>query len=150
MSEISPAHLTIFRFFNEIGIIEQLARNAFERRMPDGLKMPHFGVLNHFVRLGGSRTPLELARAFQVTKGTMTNTIQRLQARQLISIAPDPKDGRSKRVEITEAGREMHTRAIEALSPALSLLEAQFGTAPFEAATPFLEEVRAYLDQHRQ
>ena len=66
MSENAPDDPLVFAFFNEIGIIEQLARNAFERVMPDGLRLPHFSVLNHFVRLGGERSPGELARAFQV------------------------------------------------------------------------------------
>jgi hypothetical protein len=39
-----------FRVFNEIGIIEQLSRNLFERVLPDGLTLPQFTVLNHFVR----------------------------------------------------------------------------------------------------
>ena len=42
--------LFLFRFFNEIGIIEQLSRNAFERVMPGGMKLSQFTVLNHFVR----------------------------------------------------------------------------------------------------
>src|SRR3712207_5255456 len=50
-----------FRVFNEIGIIEQLSRTMFERVMPDGLTVPQFSVLNHFVRLGGERSPAQLA-----------------------------------------------------------------------------------------
>ena len=70
-----------FRFFTEIGIIEQLARNRLERGLPDGLKISQFSVLNHLVRLGGEWSPARLARAFQVTKGAMTNTLQRLEKR---------------------------------------------------------------------
>jgi lipopolysaccharide export system permease protein len=72
----------LFALLNEIGIIEQLARNRFERAQPDGLRLPHFAVLNHLVRLGDGRTPGQIARAFQLTKATMTNTLQRLEAPQ--------------------------------------------------------------------
>ncbi|KAA2236856.1 hypothetical protein [Salinarimonas soli] len=43
-----------FRVFNEIGIVERLSRTMFDRVMPDGLALPQFVVLNHFVRLGAS------------------------------------------------------------------------------------------------
>ena len=76
-----PRDPLVFVFFNEIGIIEQLARNLLERALPAGLKQPHFGVLNHLVRLGDDKSPLFLSRAFQVSNGTMTNTLQRLEAR---------------------------------------------------------------------
>jgi hypothetical protein len=33
---------------------------------------PHFSVLNHLMRVEDGRTPLELARAFQVPKTTLS------------------------------------------------------------------------------
>ena len=139
----------MFRFFNEVGIIEQLARNRFERLLPDGLKVAQFTVLNHFVRLGGERTPAELARAFQVTKGAMTNTLQRLEARRLIRIRPDAHDGRVKRVSITKAGIKMRNQAVAALAPVMADLSEQFPEAAFDRALPFLSSLRAALDAAR-
>ncbi len=139
----------IFAFFNEVGIIEQLARNAFERALPDGLRVSHFAVLNHFVRLGGERSPARLARAFQVTKGAMTNTLQKLEARDLVEIRPDPADGRGKLVRITPAGRRAREAAVAALAPELAALGERFDADDFAAALPFLREVRAFLDEAR-
>ena len=48
----------LFRFFTEVGIIEQLARATLERALPDDLKMSQFIVLNHLVRLGGDWSPI--------------------------------------------------------------------------------------------
>ena len=104
MDENTSQDLVFFKVFNEIGIIHQLGSTAFEKTLPDGLKISQFSVLNHFVRLGDDSTPLQLANAFQVTKGAMTNTLKRLLDRELITIRPDPKDGRRKRVFITEKG----------------------------------------------
>ena len=42
-----------FRFFNEVGIIEQLVRKRVERRLPLHPKLLHFSVLNHSMRPGG-------------------------------------------------------------------------------------------------
>ena len=47
----------IFRFFTEIGVIEQLTRAKLERVLPDGMKISQFTVLNHLVRLPGSWSP---------------------------------------------------------------------------------------------
>lgn len=140
---------TLFQFFNEIGIIEQLARNRFERALPDGLKVAHFSVLNHFARLGGERSPQQLARAFQVTKGAMTNTLQRLAARGLIEIRPDPDDGRGKKVSITAAGLATRERAIAALAPQFAELMNEFSTGEFVALLPFLRRLREFLDTRR-
>ena len=53
-----------FALFNEIGIIAQLSRALFEARLPEGIHLPQFAVINHMVRLGDGKTPLALARAF--------------------------------------------------------------------------------------
>ncbi len=139
----------VFQLFNEIGIIEQLARSHFESVMPDGLKLPHFSVLNHLIRLGDGTRPVDLARAFQVTKGTMTNTLGRLEARHAIRVNPDAEDGRTKRVYLTAQGRELHSRSIAALVPAFQPMKQLLPPSQFAEALPFLTDLRRYLDQAR-
>ncbi len=142
----------LFTLLNEIGIIEQLSRNRFERVLADvadGFRISHFSVLNHFVRLGDDKNPADLARAFQVTKGAMTNTIQRLAARGLVEVGTDPLDGRAKRVRITPAGRRVRDQAITAIGPVLAELEDTFGRQAFADALPFLQHLRAHLDRAR-
>ena len=144
-----PQDPPLFVFFNEIGIIEQLARSRFERVLPDGLTLAQFGVLNNFVRLGGERSPGGLARAFQVTKGAMTNTLQRLEAKGYVSLRPNPADGRAKIVALTEAGRGGRERALAALAPALAELEREIPGAWFIEALFFLQLLRGTLDRAR-
>ena len=139
----------IFAFFNEIGIIAQLSQTSLERNLPDGLKMAHFVVLNHFARLGGERSPAELAEAMQVTRGAMTNTVRKLQTRGLIDVQPDPQDGRGKRVRLTEEGLEVRKEAIAAIGPMLKDIERQFGAGAFETALPLLQALRKFLDTAR-
>lgn len=150
MSENTPPDdPTLFRVFNEIGIIEQLSRNAFERVMPDGLKLSQFAVLNHFVRLGGARSPVELARAFQVTKGAMTNTVQKLEAKGFVETRPDPSDGRAKRVTLTQAGRTARNDAIRALGPQMRDFENRIDMTEIASLLPALTRLREILDQAR-
>jgi DNA-binding MarR family transcriptional regulator len=139
-----------FRVLNEIGIISQLAGTLFERVMPGGMTLAQFTVLNHFVRLGGVRSPLELARAFQVTKGTMTSTLQKLEARGYILVRPDPMDRRGKCVSITAKGTKARNAAIIALSPLLARLGAHETAASFPDLLPPLTALRAALDKERQ
>ncbi|MBS0411369.1 MAG: MarR family transcriptional regulator [Proteobacteria bacterium] len=137
------------RFFTEVALIDQLSRQRVERALPDGLSAASFSVLNRFARLGGTQSPAELAAAFQVTKGAMTNTLQRLEEQGLVKVEADPADGRRKRVTLTEAGARRHTECLSALKPPLDRVRGAFPEAEFEAALPFLEALRAWLDANR-
>ena len=148
MSE--PDDPAIFVFFNEIGIINQLAMTAFARALPDGLQPSHFTMLNHMVRLGDGWTPARLARAFQLTKGAVTNTLARLEARGLARVEPDPEDGRKKRVYITPAGRAAREACIAALTPYFGRLQSEVDPARMAQALPVLSEVRQVLDRARE
>lgn len=139
----------LFNLFTEIGIIQQLSSNAIRPLLPDGISMAQFGVLNHFVRRGGSETPAQLALAFQVTKGAMTNTLQRLAAKDFVSITPDPEDARRKLVSITKAGVKAHARTGKNLSPHFAQLAQDLDLASLGKALPALQQLRAYLDQAR-
>ena len=69
---------------------------------------------------------MQIASAMQVTKGTMTNTLQHLDRAGFVSTTPDAKDGRSKRIDITEAGHSMHRDAIASIAPLLTDIAAIF------------------------
>ena len=138
-----------FRLFTEIGIIEQLARNRLERGLPDRLKVSQFVVLNHLVRLGGEWSPARLASAFQVTKGAMPNTLQRLEIRALVRIVADPRDGRAKLVTITDAGRDMRASCVASVSPFLADLSQALSDQDLAKALPVLEKIKKILDAQR-
>jgi len=138
-----------FQFFNEMGIVHQLAVTAFNRRLPAGMHVSHFAVINHMIRLGDGTTPLALAKAFQVTKGTMTNTLSVLGERGLIKLKPHATDGRSKLVFLTAAGRKFHPRAIKSLDPLFAMLEDKMDLEKLHAILPVLREVRETLDANR-
>ncbi|MFM7305860.1 MAG: MarR family winged helix-turn-helix transcriptional regulator [Alphaproteobacteria bacterium] len=138
-----------FQLLNEIAIIEQLARNALERALPDRLRQPHFGVLTHLVRRGDGVSPGGLARAFQTSKAAMTNTLHRLETRGFIRVEGDPKDGRGKRVFLTDAGRAMRERAIVAVWPQMAAIGGVLSEAEIAEILPHLRRLRAHLDAAR-
>jgi DNA-binding MarR family transcriptional regulator len=138
-----------YDFFNEIGIIAQLATNRVQREYPHNLTQSQFSVLNWFVRVAEEATPGRLARAFQVSKGAMTNTLGKLETKGFISVRPDPASGRRKIVCLTPAGRRAREQALAASFPHLKLFLETFGADRIEDALPLLREVRAYLDALR-
>ena len=140
---------TLYAFFNEIGIINQLFSTAFRRALPDGMTSAQFTVLNHFARLGGARTPAQLAASFQVTKGAITNTLQKLEEKGYVAIATDPKDRRSKIVTATDKGLSMRDETLAATTPALAQMVEELDVSKIKAALPFLQQVRIHLDKAR-
>lgn len=145
----SPRERPDVRVMTEIAIIEQLSRNKLERRLPDGVSGAMFGVLTHFMRRGGQESPAQLASAFQVTKGAMTNTLQRLEARGLVAIVGDATDGRRKLVSLTDAGAALYTDAVARLRPDLEAMREAFTDDEFVAALPFLTALRTWFDENR-
>lgn len=149
MSDKTGDIRTFFTLFNEIAIIEQLARARFEARLPKGVLVSHFAVLNHLLRVGDGRTPLDIARAFQVPKTTLSHTLSLLERRGWVEMRPNPEDGRSKRVWITEAGRGFHAEAIDLLAPDMAEIAAAFPAGEAAALLPRLTALRVYLDRTR-
>jgi DNA-binding MarR family transcriptional regulator len=151
MSRLSKRAQALFLLLNEIGIISQLSGARLDRMLPHGLTVAQFSVLNHLVRLEGEgdRSPARLAAAFQVTKGTMTSTLQRLEAKGFIALHKNPADGRAKIVTLTKAGRDARESAMNAAGPGLGDLESALSAKEVEALIPALQKLRIWLDMHR-
>jgi DNA-binding MarR family transcriptional regulator len=146
---LEDRHGLVFQVFNEVGIIHQLSAALLNNRLPEGLHVSHFAVLNHCVRLGDGQSPLALARAFQVSKGTMTHTLRALSRRGFVVLAPNPKDGRGKLVLITPEGRAFQKRAVESLFPVMERLGDQIDIDAMARLLPDLLALRSVLDNNR-
>ena len=133
--------------FAEIGAIDQLATLRIERVLPEGLTHAQFMVLNHLAQHGRPFTPVQLARAFQVTKGAMTNTVQRLGSAGYVTIEGDAADGRKKWLSITPAGAAAHDQCLAAMRPMIEGLRQVFAETDFAAALPFLKALRGWLGE---
>jgi DNA-binding MarR family transcriptional regulator len=141
--------LTYFRFFNEIGIIGQLSRTILERRLPEGMLISHFSVLNHLIRVQDGPTPQHLSTAFQLPKTSMTHTLAVLEKHNLIEMKPNPKDGRSKNVWITEKGRDFRNRAISSMDPDIDQLSGLLAEVDIATLNEQLATVRKIMDVAR-
>jgi DNA-binding MarR family transcriptional regulator len=150
MPDHQPAPEDIFNaFFLEVGILSQLSRAMFDLRLPPGISVSQVTVLNHLVRVRDGRTPLELARAFQVPKTSMTHSLAVLERHGLIRLAPNPVDGRSKCTFITAEGRDFRLAAFAALAPDIRALAARFPASRLAGVLPTLTELRRIMDDLR-
>ena len=138
-----------FQVLNEVGIIGQLSQNRAARLLAPALNLSQFTVLNHFTRLGGERSLVQLASAMQVTKGAMTNTVARLQAKGLLDVQPDPLDGRGKRVSLTPAGQLARQQAVGQLALGLAEIGGAVTDRELAAALVALRKLRIWFDSHR-
>lgn len=131
--------------FSEILMVDQLARNRISKVLPKGMELSHFSVLNHLARVGGERTPAQLAKAFHVTRGAMTNTLNKLEWAGHVHIRPDWDDARRKFVSISPAGRSARDAALERISPLIDGVVASVGNEKVRQVLPVLREMRVML-----
>jgi DNA-binding MarR family transcriptional regulator len=132
--------------FGELFMADQLARNRISRVLPKGMELSHFSVLNHLAGLNDERTPAQLARAFHITRGAMSNTLARLEAAGHIHIRPDWDDARQKFVAISPAGRAARDAAVAAVAPLIGDVVAALGMDKVRAALPVLREIRLRME----
>ncbi|NHX28345.1 MarR family transcriptional regulator, partial [Escherichia coli] len=105
-----------------------------------------FSVLNHLARLGEERTPAQLAQNFHVTRGAMTNTLNKLEWAGHVHIRPDWDDARRKLVSVSPAGIQARNVAIQAIAPLISEVVDDIGADKVRAALPVLRALRQKLD----
>ncbi len=144
-----PDPRLLFEVFKEIGIIEQLSRAQLEARLPDGLIAPHFAVLNHLINRGDGAVPIDMARAFQVPKTSMTHTLKGLAAKGYVELRDNPKDGRSKTVWLTDKGRRLRAETIEKLAPAFGAMVQELDVGQIVGMLPTLVALREFMDAAR-
>lgn len=133
--------------FGELFMADQLARNRISKVLPKGMELSHFGVLNHLARVNDERTPAQLARAFHVTRGAMTNTLARLEWAGHVHIRPDWDDARRKFVAISPAGRSARDAAVQSVAPLIGEVVQALGADRVRAVLPVLREMRLRLEE---
>lgn len=148
---MAPRDPDLIAFFTDISIIEQLVRTLMERRLPPGLSMAGFSLINHMVRTGQeTASPAALARALQVTRGAITGVLHKLTAEGFVTLEPDPRDGRGKKVRLTREGLAMREAALAGMAPLVAEFEARMDLDAIRRAHPVLRSIREDLDHRRE
>ena len=143
----SSADALAASLFSEVFISDQLARDLIGKALPKGMQISHFSVLNLLAHLNVERSPAELAEAFHVTRGAMTNTLSRLEWSGYIHIRPDWDEARRKFVAISPAGRAARDAALAAFMPRIADVVREVGADRVRAALPVLRLLRKQLEE---
>jgi DNA-binding MarR family transcriptional regulator len=133
--------------FGELFMADQLARNRISKALPRGMQLSHFGVLNHLARVADERTPAQLAKAFHVTRGAMTNTLAKLEWAGHVHIRPDWDDARRKFVSISPSGRAARDAAVAVIAPLIGDVVHSLGAERVRAVLPVLREMRTRMEE---
>lgn len=131
--------------FSEILGTDQILRSRLSKVLPKGMEISHFSVLNHLAWREVERSPAELAETFHVTRGAMTNTLNKLEWAGYIHIRPDWDDARRKMVAISPAGLRAREAALSTIAPMITEVVDQLGEDKARAALPIMRELRAKL-----
>lgn len=142
----TPVTALSISLLGEIFTVDQLARNRLSRVLPKGMELSHFSVLNHLANIQEERTPAQLAKSFHVTKGAMTNTLNKLEAAGHVHIRPDWEDARRKLVSVSPAGRAARDGALQVITPIFAETVAEIGPERVRTILPILRELRLQLE----
>ena len=140
--ESNPTDPIAIALFSEMFMADQLARAQLAKALPKGMELSHFSVLNHLARSNEERSPAQLAKAFHVTRGAMTNTISKLEWAGYVHVRPDWDDARRKQVAISHSGRKARVQALESIAPILADVVEAVGAENVRSILPILREVR--------
>ncbi|MBI1417188.1 MAG: MarR family transcriptional regulator [Limimaricola sp.] len=142
-----PGNSLAVTLFSEILMVEQLARSNVARVLPKGMELSHFAVLNLLAHVGGERSPAQLAKAFHLTRGAMTNTLGKLEWAGWIHVRPDWEDARRKMVSISPAGLAARDAGLAAITPLIADVVAKVGAEKVRSTLPLLRELRQRLSE---
>ena len=131
--------------FSELLTVDQLARMNIARVLPKGMELSHFSVLNHLAHAGAEKSPGQLAQTFHLTRGAMTNTLNKLEWAGWVHVRPDWDDARRKMVSISPAGQSARDAAIAAIAPLIADVVTTVGQDKVKATLPVLRELRQKL-----
>ena len=128
--------------FGEILALDQLVRARLAKVLPKGMELSHFSVLNQLSHTKTERTPAQIAKSFRVTRGAITNTLNKLELSGYIHIRPDWDDARRKMVSISPAGIVARNNALAAVTPIINELIIEMGEERLKAIVPILRDLR--------
>lgn len=109
-----PTSQTPFGLCRLVGQIRGEIVLGIERALAEAGVDLNFSQFLALKRLGedGSMAPGELARVLNYNPGALTRLLDKLEQLGYLQRVPDPTDRRALRLELTPAGRRIHTRMI--------------------------------------
>lgn len=142
---VAPSDSLAAALFSELLTSDHLARSRLSKALPKGMELSHFSVLDYLASVSKERSPAQLATVFNLTRGAMTNTLNKLEWAGYVHIRPDWDDARRKMVALSPSGRAARDAALSAITPIIGKVVEEIGPDRVRAALPVLRELRKKL-----
>jgi DNA-binding MarR family transcriptional regulator len=146
MSDTPQKDPIAIALFSEMLASEQLMRGRLSRALPKGMELSHFVLLNYLSNQTRERSPAQLAKTFNLTKGALTNTLGKLENYGYIHVRPDWDDARKKLVSISNAGDRARDEAVLSITPVFEDVMAGLNKDRLREGLRFLREFRTALE----
>jgi DNA-binding MarR family transcriptional regulator len=131
--------------FQVVGVLQDVGHRLEHALEPVGLSVAKFGVLARLA-VAGEPLPLgTLAERCACVRSNITQLVDRLEAERLVARAPDPRDRRSTRAELTEEGRRRYEEGLKAIEAAEQQV---FAGLPEEERAQLLRLLRGLRTRH--
>lgn len=122
-------------------------RRFAEKLAPLGLSVAQYDLLACLVAAEPQKLKQsDLASRLLVTKGNVSGMLSRMTDQKMVQRADDPNDRRSKRIMITDQGRELYEQGRQAQK---ALVEGLFGDLPREKMALFEEVVEELCEKFK-
>jgi DNA-binding MarR family transcriptional regulator len=151
-AELPPDLVAALELSKRIARIGGLFEQAIRTELAElGLTYAEFDVLVALHRVGVPYrlTPSELSRSLFLTSGGISNVLQRLSAAGHVERGANPGDGRSRWVQLTDEGRDLAVRALDASGRAHREVLSGVPEAAVRGAADALREVLAITGRRR-
>ena len=140
----------VLTLFAAVSAAHHSAQRLLEARLPEGFSPPQFAVLERLAQLGEGQTPISIADAFGWPKTSMSHTVAVLEARGLVRLEPNPRDGRSKCLWLTPKGRTLAALGRSAVEGDLARVAELAEAAEVERLAADLLSLAARLSDRRR
>jgi DNA-binding MarR family transcriptional regulator len=151
-AELPPDLVAALELSKRVARIGGLFEQAIRTELAElGLTYAEFDVLVALHRVGVPYrlTPSELSRSLFLTSGGISNVLQRLSAAGHVERGANPGDGRSRWVQLTDDGRDLAVRALDASGRAHREVLSGVPEAAVRGAADALREVLAITGRRR-
>jgi DNA-binding MarR family transcriptional regulator len=123
---------------------DRVVSRHYDRHLAEaGLKTSQYSLLGHVATMAPVR-PAELAAAMALDASTLTRNLQPLVNQGWVTVGAGD-DGRSRSVQLTDAGRAKHTEAKRAWKKAQLTFNARLGEARVAELHALLDDCLALL-----
>ncbi|MDX3235161.1 MarR family winged helix-turn-helix transcriptional regulator [Streptomyces sp. ME03-5709C] len=146
----NPGDEVTATFFSDLVRCETRLYNALNDRLRrrHGITASQYEFLRYLREHPHARVG-DLAAFFAVGVGATSKGIDRLAARELVSRRPDPADGRSSQLALTDAGTRLLHDADTAFAEIGDLLRAALPQEQIHATAQALRRLRGRLEDDR-